>query len=299
MGAATALTNTNCPKDKPDVVNIGQWSPYEDWVDTEQLQLQKEFLFDTGLTNGIQGIKFILTSRLQKLQNQLKEISAQTKIVDTTVPLINEVFYTNKIEGAVTTITRTAQIHNGEYLNLSNYKSEKMILNGFRATKYLNLYGNRISKDILIVVWNILVDEVCDNQEIRGDRFRIGPVRVGSFTPVGFEMIEGLMDKFCDFYDSTFLDDYVFIKAALIHFMFETIHPFCDGNGRMGRLLMNNYLISRGIDSAKAVSFSMKIDERRKHYDVAFVDAENAVGDCTPFLEYMLQVMYAAYISVN
>ena len=298
MGAGKFLIDS-MNTDRPDVVNIGQWSPYEEWVDTEQLQIQKEFLFNTGLTNGIQDIKFILTSKLQKLQNQLKEISAQTKITDTTVPLINEVFYTNKIGGAVTTIVRTAQIYNGEYLYLSNYKSEKMVSNGFEATKYLNLYGDRISKDSLITVWNILVDEVCDNQKIRGDRFRIGSVQVGSFTPIGSEMIEPLMDRFCDFYNSTFLDDYVFIKAALLHFLFETIHPFCDGNGRMGRLLMSNYLISRGIESAKAVSFSMKIDERRKHYGVAFVDAENEVCDCTPFLEYMLQVMYAAYISIK
>lgn len=68
-----------------------------------------------------------------------------------------------------------------------------------------------------------------------------------------------------------------------------------DGNGRLGRLLMNNYLISQNIESCRAVSFSMYIDKNRGLYDNAFVQSENEYSDCTPFLEYMLDTMAQAY----
>ena len=232
---------------------------------------------------------------MDKIHQYLESVSGDIQLCDTDVSLEDEVFHTSKIEGAKTTRIRTSEIHNGAPLDKDNEFSERMVKNGFRAVKLLNLYGNVLDEQKMLTIWNTLVDGVCENESIRGEKYRIGDVHVGSYTPPVAETLPELMEKFLQFYNGNIFNNYPFLKAAIIHYLFETIHPFCDGNGRMGRLLMNNYLISMGIESAKAVSFSMMIDQNRGRYDASFVDSENEHNDCTPFLEYMLSVMGSAY----
>jgi len=274
------------------------WRLYNILIEPDQLELQEKHIISTGLKNGSSEIGFIYTTYLEKLNEDIESLANQISIKDTTVALEDEVFYTAKIEGAKTTRKRTSELHNGAPINPLDKKSELMVRNGFHATKLLNLYGNKVSDKILIDVWNVLVEEVCENESIRGSRYRIGDVEVGSYVPPEYTQVESLMENYIHFYNSPTLENYPFIKAILLHYAFETIHPFCDGNGRMGRLLMNSYLISRGIDSAKAVSFSMLIDAKRSHYDVAFIDSENDHNDCTPFLKFMLETMKETYLRV-
>ena len=277
------------------IIYNDNWVNYNSFLYQDLVEKQSKYLTDTLLYNDLDkpSIKFLLDEEIYRYNDILEDMIKKITIEDNTVELCNEVYFTSKIEGANTTIKRTIEIHNGSAIKIKKYKSEQMIKNCFDATKYLNLIHS-IDKNKLLKLNEIITYDVCDNNDIVGNiiyPYRSGDVSVGSHYGASYKDIEKLMDMYIEYYNNDILKEYPFVKAALLHYCFETIHPFADGNGRCGRMLMNNFLIKNGYEEIKAISFSHTIDKNRGQYDLAFSEAENNIyNDCTYFLKYMLNI---------
>jgi len=80
------------------------------------------------------------------------------------------------------------------------------------------------------------------------------------------------------------------IQAALIHYQFETIHPFLDGNGRIGRLLVTLFLMERKVMSAPVLYISYFLKKNRaEYYDRMGEVREN--GDYEQWVRFFLEAM--------
>lgn len=87
------------------------------------------------------------------------------------------------------------------------------------------------------------------------------------------------------------LDD--LIKIALIHYQFETIHPFLDGNGRMGRLLIVLYLLEKKVIKTPSLYLSFYLKENRiEYYDRMTVVRES--GDYEQWVKFFIEGIYVS-----
>ncbi|MFZ0118102.1 MAG: Fic/DOC family N-terminal domain-containing protein [Pseudonocardiaceae bacterium] len=82
------------------------------------------------------------------------------------------------------------------------------------------------------------------------------------------------------------------VKAALGHYQFETLHPFSDGNGRLGRLLITLQLIHAGVLTQPVLNLSPWFEPRRAAY-VDHLMTLSSTGDYNPWVSFFAQAVAA------
>ena len=125
--------------------------------------------------------------------------------------------------------------------------------------------------------------------EFRRSQNWIGGTRPGKarFVPPPPEMVDDLMSDLEKFAHDENQKLPALIKAALIHVQFETIHPFLDGNGRLGRLLITLLLCADGVLIKPILYLSLYFKEHRQLYYDMLQDVR-LKGDWERWCEFFL-----------
>jgi Fic family protein len=192
-------------------------------------------------------------SRIKELKKEFEQLkvgkeSLLVMISEAEVPEL--VYNSNAIENSTLTLQETERIL--LELEVARNVSVRELFeakNLARVTEYIrNKKDITISKETILLLHRMLIGGINDN--IAG-RFRATGeyVRVGSHIAPAPEHIEQLLDNLIADYESAH-DDYFLDRISRFHLEFERIHPFVDGNGRIGRVFINVQLMLHGYPSA-------------------------------------------------
>jgi Fic family protein len=138
-----------------------------------------------------------------------------------------------------------------------------------------------------------LMNNACGGHKTPGE-FRSSQNRIGGSRPSQAQFVppppERLMETL-DAFEKFLHDDKVklpaLIKAALAHVQFETIHPFLDGNGRLGRLLITFILCVEGVLKEPLLYLSLYLKTNRQAY-YAYLQSVRTTGDWESWIKFFL-----------
>ena len=115
-------------------------------------------------------------------------------------------------------------------------------------------------------------------QDVRGDNKLPGTYRTSQnwiggnsltdavFIPPTHQLVNELMGDLENFLNNDEINVPALVRIAIVHYQFETIHPFLDGNGRIGRLMITLYLVSEGILDKPLLYLSLYFEKNKALY---------------------------------
>jgi|SRR5271155_4021478 len=126
--------------------------------------------------------------------------------------------------------------------------------------------------------------------EFRRSQNWIGGNRPGDalYVPPPVPEMQTALDQFERFMNEGSAEFPVLIQCALLHLQFETIHPFLDGNGRLGRLLMTLLLIDRGVLDQPLLYLSLYLKQHKQRY-YELLQAVRFGGDWEEWVGFFLE----------
>jgi len=215
-------------------------------------------------------------------------------------PLTNqEAVLSSKIEGTQATVEEVLeheagaefdQHKNADIKEIQNYRKALLLAQGDLAA------GRRITLSLLLQLHQILLDSVRGQAknpgEFRKEQNWIGrpgcSMEQASFVPPSPLQLLDHLEAWQAYLATNDFD--ILAQTAIIHAQFELIHPFKDGNGRIGRLLVPLFLYAKGRLPSPMFYLSDYLESHRDEY-YSRLSAISKEGDWTGWIKFFLQAI--------
>lgn len=190
------------------------------------------------------------------------------------------------IEGNPLTLEQVRALEEGRELTAPQPRPQREILNYFASLRYVEKNAARkpLRHEDILRLHRILAGGVMDQGD--AGSYRTVPVRVGRYVPPPPGDVSGLTFELLEWWNDHSAALSPVLSSAILHYRFEAIHPFADGNGRTGRVLAVWELYRRGFDTHHIFSVDEYYWENRPAYYAALEAVRHAGEDLTAWLEY-------------
>lgn len=239
-----------------------------------------QFIITPQLLSEVEKVA-ALRERIQSTMVDLAWIPALQKDTRT-----RNVHASTAIEGNPLTLEQVRALEEGRELSSPGIRHKREVINYFAGLRYVekNAKQKIISHTDVLELHRILAGEVMDQGE--AGKYRTISVRVGQYLPPSPRDVSGLMFELLEWWNKDAQHLSPVLSSAILHYRFEAIHPFADGNGRTGRALALWELYRRGFDTHHIFSVDEYYWEDRPKYYAALAGVPRSGDDLTVWLEY-------------
>lgn len=191
------------------------------------------------------------------------------------------------IEGNPLTLEQVRAVEEGRDVPSVTERAKREVVNYFAGLRHIEKQADikTVRHDDLFELHSIIAGGGVMDQGEAG-RYRTIMVRVGPHFPPAPNEISAMMFDLLEWWNKETANFSPVITSAILHYRFEEIHPFADGNGRVGRALALWELYRRGFDTQHIFSVDEFYWENRPRYYAELQCVQQGDGDLTSWIEY-------------